>query len=294
MSFKQFPCPDHCPALPGIGVLRAQGRDAAAFLQAQSMNDVSALAVGSWHWNGLLTAKGRVIFLFALARLTADGFVLVAPDAGADELRAHLQRFVFRSKLALEAGDAPVAAAAPGAGGEGGNQVLDGGDGALGLDLSAEGGARVLWLLPPAHPALGPADQATTAAWRLADLAHGLPRLEPGQREAWTPQMLSLDRLGAFSLKKGCYPGQEIVARTHYLGEAKRGLRRLAAEGPLAEGAEVTGDGGQALGRLASVAATRDGAEALAVLPAGLADDAVLASAGGALRLLPLLPGLAR
>jgi folate-binding Fe-S cluster repair protein YgfZ len=204
MSFKQNPPPSRCPALPGTGVLHVHGRDAAAFLQAQSMNDVAALAVGRWQWNGLLTAKGRVVFLFALARVADEGFLLVAPDAGADELKAHLQRFVFRSKLALDAAGALVAATSAGDGGAGDGQLLDGGDGAIGLDLSGEGGARVLWLLPASHPALAPPDEAATSAWRLADLAHGLPRLDPGQREAWTPQMLALERLGAYSLKKGC------------------------------------------------------------------------------------------
>lgn len=292
MSFKQNPPPARCPALPGIGVLRVHGRDAAAFLQAQSMNDVSALATGRWHWNGLLTPKGRVVFLFALARVADDGFLLVAPDAGAGELKAHLQRFVFRSKLALDAETGPVAAAGPGSGA--GNQVLDAGDGAFGLDLSGEGGARILWLLPAGHPALAPGDDDVAAAWRLADLAHGLPRLEPGQREAWTPQMLSLARLGAYSLKKGCYPGQEIVARTHYLGEAKRGLARLAAAEPLPDGAEVLGADGQPLGRLASVARAGTAGEALAVLPAGLDAGTPLTVAGLPVRHLPLLDGLAR
>ena len=292
MSFKQNPSPVRCPALPGFGVLRVHGRDAAAFLQAQSMNDVSALAPGCWHWNGLLTPKGRVIFLFALARVADEGFLLVAPDAGAGELKAHLQRFVFRSKLALDADHGLVAAAGPGS--EAGNHVLDAGDGAFGLDVSGDGGARTLWLLPSGHPALAPGDDGVTAAWRLADLAHGLPRLAPGQREAWTPQMLSLARLGAYSLRKGCYPGQEIVARTHYLGEAKRGLARLAADAALPDGTEVLGADGQALGRLASVAADGAACEALAVLPAGLDAGAPLTAAGLPVRHLPLLDGLAR
>lgn len=289
MSFKLKSPAAPCPALPDAGLLRVEGRDAAAFLQAQSMNDVVALATGRWHWNGLLTPKGRVIHLFALARLADDAFLLVAPDAGAGELQAHLQRFVFRSKLALSAAPALVAAAGAGDGGEGGNALLDGGDGAIGLDLSGEGGARMLWLLPEGHPALAAEDPATTAAWRLADLAHGLPRLAPEQREAWTPQMLSLERLGAFSLKKGCYPGQEIVARTHYLGQAKRVLHRLAADGALAANEAVLDAEGRELGRLACVA----GVEALAVLPVEL-PDAGLVAGGLPLRPLPLLGGLAR
>lgn len=293
MSFKPIDCVSPCPALPGTGLLAVRGPDAGAFLQAQTMNDVAALAVGHWHWNGLLTPKGRVIFLFALARTGDDAFLLVAPDADAAGLKAQLQRFVFRSKLSLDEAPALVAAAAPGQVADAGQVLLDGGEGALGLDLGGEGGPRCLWLLPTAHPALAPEDQSVGAEWRLADLAHGLPRLAPGQREAWTPQMLSLERLGAFSLKKGCYPGQEIVARTHYLGQAKRGLLRLSAAAPLAEAAPVAGPDGQELGKLVCVASHGGRHEALAVLPAGL-DPAATLSAGQPLRPLPLLGGLAR
>jgi folate-binding protein YgfZ len=90
------------------------------------------------------------------------------------------------------------------------------------------------------------------AAWREADLRHGLPRLGPAQVEAWTPQMLSLDRLRAFSLKKGCYPGQEIVARTHYLGQAKRGLVLVAGDA-LREGEALADGRGAAVGTLVCV-----------------------------------------
>ena len=62
-------------------------------------------------------------------------------------------------------------------------------------------------------------------------MRHGLPRLPASQREQWTPQQLALDRLAAYSVKKGCYPGQEIVARTHFLGKAKRSLQCFSAGG---------------------------------------------------------------
>src|SRR5690606_29091774 len=87
------------------------------------------------------------------------------------------------------------------------------------LDLSSEAGPRTLRI--GGEPA--PPDPAALARWTAADVAHGLPRLEASQAEKWTPQQLSLDRLRAYSVRKGCYPGQEIVARTHFLGKAKRG-----------------------------------------------------------------------
>ncbi|KFN46277.1 YgfZ/GcvT domain-containing protein [Arenimonas composti] len=272
-------------------VLEVGGADAAAFLQAQTMNDARALAPGTWHWNGWLTPKGRVIALFAVLHAEPGRYLLACPDMPAGELAAALRRFVFRSKLTLVADGSLVAAAGPGIDGARGNQAFVV-EGAFALDFGGEGGARTLWLLAKDAPALGAADPDVAAAWRSADVAHGLPRLEAAQRGAWTPQMLSLGRLAAFSLRKGCYPGQEIVARTHYLGQAKRGLARLAGAG-LAPGMAVASDG-QPAGTVICVTGSD---EALAVLggDAGNALSAVLPDGTAVpLQRLPLLDGLAR
>lgn len=265
-----------------------EGRDAGAFLQSQAMNDVAALAPGYWQWNGLLTPKGRVIALFALACVDDGRYLLVLPDHPAEELVSHLRRFVFRSKVTLTADACWSAAAGPAGPASDPAAIASDGDGAVSLDFGGEGGARRLWLLPPGHPALAPPSAATDAAWLAMDLAHGLPRLAAAQREAFTPQMLSLERLSAFSLRKGCYPGQEIVARTHYLGQAKRELVRLGGEG-LAPGLPVESDG-QPVGTVAC--ADSSGAQALAVLALDAAGP--LAVAGVPCRRKPLLAGLAR
>jgi len=289
MSFKpNSPLPSSLPALSGFGVVEATGPDAAAFLQAQTMNDVASLVPGRWHWNGLLTPKGRVVALFALLRCDPERFLLLAPDVPAAELASWLQRFVFRRKLALRHEDQPVAAAgpAPDGGLEADAAAVDGP--VMVLDWSGDAARRGLWLLPPGAASLAPANEASDETWRGADLAHGLPRLGDGQREAWTPQMLSLERLGAFSLGKGCYPGQEIVARTHYLGQAKRGLARLQGEG-LVAGAEVRA-GDTPAGTI--VCATRDAREGLAVLPVDT--PAALSVDGHACRRIALADGLRR
>lgn len=289
MSFKPNPAPGTCPTLPGFGLLRVAGRDAAAFLQAQAMNDVNALAPVRWHWNGLLTPKGRLIALFALLRETDDQFLLVLPDFTAIDLAAHLKKFVFRSKLSLQPLDDWRACAGPAPSVP--DRALAAGDAESGwvLDLSGDGATRGLWLLPPGDPAIALEDPAVSQAWRQADLAHGLPRLPADQREAWTPQMLSLDRLGAFSLKKGCYPGQEIVSRTHYLGQAKRTMVRLQADPPPPAGTPVVDGQGRERG---SVVCT-EGDELLAVLAAD-PDLGDLNAAGQLLARRGLLGGLAR
>jgi len=269
----------------GFGVLAVSGPDAVKFLHAQCMSDVAALAPGHWQWSGWLTPKGRVIALFALLRLDEQTMWLVVPDADPATLAAQLKRFVFRSKLTIEVREDLVATGAfrtP--------RQADGarlaGSAAEGveMDMGAEGGPRCLRIAT--HSANE--DATALAHWMRFDLAHGLPRLPSSQAEQWTPQMLSLERLRAFSVKKGCYPGQEIVARTHFLGQAKRGLALLEADTLPDAGAEVRA-GGQTVGTLVSHA----GGLALAVL--SLEHDADALSADGTpLRERPLLGGLAR
>ncbi|GAB2516765.1 CAF17-like 4Fe-4S cluster assembly/insertion protein YgfZ [Lysobacter humi (ex Lee et al. 2017)] len=215
-------------ALPHIRVIALTGRDAAAFAQAQFMNDVLALPPGRWQWNGWLTPKGRVIALFALLRVEDEVLWLVLPDADPEALTTALRRFVFRSKVAIAlAGDvvatgvfaAPALANGPELG-----RLQDGWE----LDMGTGAAPRGLRLARSGPGALN----AGSDAWALADLESGLPRLGPEQAERWTPQQLSLERLRAFSVKKGCYPGQEIVARTHFLGQAKRALALFEADAP--------------------------------------------------------------
>jgi folate-binding protein YgfZ len=286
-------------SLPGWQVLEVGGADAVAFLQAQTMNDVRSLMPGHWQWNGWLNPKGRVIALFALAALDAQRFWLLLPDMPAAELAARLQRFVFRSKVKLSVREDF------GANGEFGglrctrgasiHRASDGEVECLTFDMGDQETTRSLFVGTLSDDsedgAIGrhsvTADDPGPRQWVAFDLAHGLPRLPMEQSELWTPQMLSLDRLNAYSLKKGCYPGQEIVARTHYLGQAKRGLVRIGGSG-LPVGAEISAEG-RALGNI--VSSIGDGA--LAVLSA----DRPVAGwecTGSPCRELPLLDGLAR
>jgi folate-binding protein YgfZ len=284
MSHNPQPASGQEFRLSGHDVLAITGRDAIAFAQAQFMNDVAALGDGGWHWNGWLTPKGRVIALFALLRRDAETLWLVLPDAGAAELATKLQRFVFRSKLRLEArqdlrasGRFEAPAVASGAAFACANDATE-------LDLGGEGGPRRLRIASVDVEA----NEALSARWRAFDLQHGLPRLQGDQVEAWTPQQLSLDRLRAYSVKKGCYPGQEIVARTHFLGQVKRGLALFNADGPVAEGASVDADG-RGIGTVACV----QGTLALAVVALDAPAEGVSVDGIGMAR-MPLLGGLAR
>ena len=245
-----------------------------------------------WHWNGWLSPKGRVIALFALLKFDAETLWLVLPDAHAADLAAALRRYLFRSKLTLAVRDdlhahgrfaRPTQAS-------GATFAIDGD--AVELDIGGDGGPRTLRIAPATA-----ADDAMAAAhWRRFDLQHGLPRLHGEQVEAWTPQQLSLERLHAFSVKKGCYPGQEIVARTHFLGKAKRGLMRLQGAGIGALGdvmAATPGEAAPAGARAIGQMICAEGDEGLAVMPLD-AGDGPFSSDDRICRQLPLRDGLAR
>ncbi len=246
---------EHDPVtLPDWQVLEVAGTDALAFLQRQTMNDVAALGDEGRHWNGLLSAKGRVLAIFVVLRRDAQCAWLLVPDQPADALAGLLRPFVLRSRLALTPRpDLVVIGSRHG--------VEPAGGLAAGRP---DGDPRRLSALPGSAVEQFAADDGR---WRFEDLWAGVPRLEAAQRDAWTPHMLSLERLSAFSLKKGCYPGQEVVARTHYLGRAKRGLWRLVADSTLPAGAALSDPAGAELGRVVGSADWRGAHVALAVAP---------------------------
>lgn len=266
------------------------GPDAVVFAQAQFSSDVAALSDSHWQWSAWLTAKGRTIGVFQLIRLDSEALLLVFADGDADEIASQLQRFVFRRKVKISRRDdlqMRGAFAAPqtalGATVSGSLEDL------LELDLGGADLPRAMRITAAsAGDAATQSDAAFTATWRQADLRLGLPRLVPGQREHWTPQQLGLDRLNGYSVRKGCYPGQEIVARTHFLGKAKRALQLLQLSAGAEPGASVEQDGSM-LGSIASVA----GELALAVLPLETS-DAALSVGGQPAQRLPLQDGLAR
>lgn len=284
-------------ALPDHALLALEGRDAIAFAQAQFMSDVSALADGQWQWSGWLSPKGRVQALFALLRMGPETLWLVLPDRDPAALKAELERFVFRSKLKLQVPEGRSVCGILGAPAvaSGATSATDA-KGRIELDFGSPACPRTLRICLDCHNEV---DEAALARWRACDIAHGLPRAPAAVLEAYTPQQLSLERLKAYSVRKGCYPGQEIVARTHFLGQAKRGLALFGCDAVPDAGAQVSVDG-RAVGTVVAVApaagmAGAHAALALAVLPLEQPDDAPAPRLGDApLAPLALLDGLAR
>lgn len=275
------------PALSGHQLLSLEGPDAAAFAHAQFASDVTALPLRHWQWSAWLSAKGRTIAAFQLIRLDQTQVVLVLADGDADAIASQLQRFVFRRKVKLTvrtdlgvAGSFTAPEAASGAAIAVLGETLE-------LDVGSDALPRTMRIAALDDTVLAD-DPAFALAWRQADLRYGVPRLDVDQREQWTPQQLGLDRLNGYSVKKGCYPGQEIVARTHFLGKAKRALQLLRVGAGITSGAQVQ-QNGAAIGTVVSVA----GDLALAVLPLEIASDP-LEIGGVEAASLPLLDGLAR
>lgn len=256
------------------------------FAQAQFASDVAALPDGHWQWSAWLTAKGRVTAAFQLLRLDARQLLLVCHDGGTETMAEQLRRFVFRRKVVLTVEAALLvngAFQAPAQATGAQIAVLD--DGILELDAGTSALPRTLHI-GASTPHF--ADDTEELAWRQSDLRLGLPRLIDSQREQWTPQQLGLDRLNAYSVKKGCYPGQEIVARTHFLGKAKRSLTLLHTGTDASPGDSVS-QGDASIGTLVSSA----GALALAVLPLELSPATLQVNGSEATR-QELLDGLAR
>ncbi len=207
--------------IESLATLSIFGRDAVAYAQSQFANDLRPLADRSWQWNCLLNAQGRVLALLILLRIDAEHLAAIVPASAAETLRAHLARYVLRSKVALAID--PVAPA--------------GRTGAPSTALAAGGwieaeGAGWRIRIGGRHArefAIGVPGSASfdAAAWRRADIDDALPWLEADAVAAHVPHALGLGALPAFSTNKGCYPGQEIVARTHFLGRNKRRLAQF-------------------------------------------------------------------
>lgn len=229
-------------ALPDYSVLSVSGADAISFLHAQVTNDLAALASHEVQLNGYCTAKGRLLAT-AMTWRQADAVHLLVPSAHCRSLATRLRKYVMRAKVSIQVPDdlailgiAQCAAAS----------VLE----SLGVTAPAEmrtsepGERFSIGLMPvridgqvwTRHVLMVPASQllsvwqnlsthltpGSTANWRWLEVLSGVPRIVGGAVEQFVPQMINLERVEGVNFKKGCYPGQEVVARSQYLGKLKR------------------------------------------------------------------------
>lgn len=274
MSFKLNFNSTESFALPNHAVIRISGPDAKTFLQSQCMNDVNALAECKWQYNGWLNPQGRVMALFYLIERDAMDYQLILPALPAESLISALSRFVFRSKVSIQVDTGHWASGQLFGNAE--TELSHQKDHAVPsvIELVIPGGQYRRTLTLTSSPA--PANEEAFNLWHVLDMMSGWPWINASLQGIWTPHMLSLQSLAAFSVKKGCYPGQEIVARTHFLGKNKRKLYFIQGL-ELSEGSPVISAGNE-IGKVVNVERHRKAG--LAVLPSETLPDDMCNEAG--------------
>jgi hypothetical protein len=287
-SFNAF---DGTVALTDWGVICAQGPDAASFLNGQLTQDLLHMDARHARLAGYCSAKGRLLATFIAWKGDEDEILLAC---SADLLPATLKRlsmFVLRAKCKL--GDASAQWPLRGLVGASASQAARAAgladewscvrlDQAYAIRLpTVDGHERLLWA------GNGAPDQASLNidAWRWLEVRSGIPRVTAATGEQFVPQMLNLELLGGVNFKKGCYPGQEVVARSQYRGTLKRRTYLVSSSAALAPGVEVfhSADPGQPAGMVVLAATLPDGRHAALVeLKTAAAQDGELHATGGA------------
>lgn len=234
--------------LSRYGLLSVSGADARAFLHAQLTNDIAALPADRAALAGWCSAKGRLLATF-LVIPAADGFLLQLARDLAPAVLKRLSMFVLRSKV----------------------KIADESDA-----WQQHGIWDASWTLPEVSwqgdtvtvragenrflqvgKALADAPTAAEEEWLAQEIRAGRPLIMAATQDQFVPQMVNLEQLGGVDFRKGCYPGQEIVARAQYRGQVKRRMVKLPAPAPLQPGQEFNG----------GVVVDSAGGEALVVMP---------------------------
>lgn len=265
--------------LAQYGMLSCTGDEARAFLHAQLTSDIAGLGTQAARRAGWCSAKGRLLATF-LVMPQDNGFLLQLSRDLAAPVAKRLGMFILRAKVKLadvtsewtQLGISGPSAAerlamlglqAPAA-----DLGVAHGVGGITVRLDAQ---RFLAAVPAGRraQALGALTGEGSGAWALEEIRAGQPLVVLATQDFFVPQMVNLERLGAVDFKKGCYPGQEVVARTQYRGVLKRRMVRARVSAPAAPAAEVFAEDtpGQASGTVVNAApAPQGGCELLAVV----------------------------
>lgn len=289
--------------LTDLGLITASGPDALEFLNSQFTSDVAAVSPQHAQYSGYCNPKGRLLATMLLFA-DDDAFWLSLPAGIAAPVADRLQKYVLRAKVELGLANA--------------DRTLFGITGpqaatALTASLAQPSSqpfavlrehATMLITLPgDRYLIVCPTDQASATWrklksnirpagcnwWQLQTIRAGIATVTSATQEAFVPQMLALDAYDAVSFEKGCYPGQEIVARMHYLGDLKRRLYYGRSGHRIAAGDQVfEAGGGKTVGTVVNAAANEDGGyDLLAVLQRDAVNtasnkaDSPLRTAGG-------------
>jgi tRNA-modifying protein YgfZ len=246
-------------ALLSQGLLLASGEDAASFLQGQLSNDIAQVSGSRAQLAAYCTPKGRVLATLLLWK-AADRYAVELPRELCEPIRKRLQMYVLRSRVQLEdVSDQTAiiglvgAEASAAAKSELGLELVSDYDAAHGDGVAALAlpGGRVQIIADVAR-GLEIWDRLARSCiamgedvWDARSVAAGIPAITAPTQDQFTPHMLNLDLLGGVSFEKGCYTGQEIVARTQYLGQVKRRLARFATAARPVPGTAVYAEAAQ-------------------------------------------------
>ncbi|ABO54823.1 MULTISPECIES: YgfZ/GcvT domain-containing protein [Burkholderia] len=280
-SAADFDAPAACMPLAQFGVIDVAGDDAATFLHGQLTNDIEHLDAASARVAGYCSPKGRLLASFLAWREGHGVRLLVSKDVQA-AVQKRLSMFVLRAKAKLS--DASDAVAVVGFSGDvrdalsgvfdalpdGVHVKVDGPAGVLIRVPDAAGRKRYLWIGPRAEvdariaALAGTLPVVSPAVWDWLDVRAGEPRITQPVVEQFVPQMVNFDVIGAVNFRKGCYPGQEVVARSQYRGTIKRrtALAHVAGEtDSVHAGVELfhSDDPGQPCGMIVNAAAAPAG-----------------------------------
>ena len=275
-------------ALPHLAILQAHGPQAAELLQAQLTQDVQNWPLGTVRMAAFCTPQGRMLGDFLLWRERDDAIDLLLDGTLAEPVLKRLRMFILRLQCKLDdvtaqrgvfgvlqpsddaetlGPDAWPCPAAP--------WTLLERDGLRLLRLPDAPGMRRMLLIAESPIGMQSIEnlqshlaEGTAQDWALAEIRAGIAHISAATAQQFVPQMLNYEALGAVDFKKGCYPGQEIVARMQYRGTIKRRTYRVLSDGPLQPGDEIvhSADAAQPCGMVINAAPARTGWEALAEL----------------------------
>lgn len=285
--------------LTHLGQIEAQGDDAKSFLHSQFSSDINHLDDGQCQHSSWCSAKGRMQASFLVWREGDSYRMLLAADLEA-AIQKRLQMFVLRAKVKLAShSDDHILLGV--AGPQATEALADAGLPCPAEPMStqqAADGSTVLHLDANRYLVSAPLDAmaslwqklsikarpAGVPAWRWLDVQAAFPLVTLATKEEFVPQMADFEKIGGVSFHKGCYPGQEVVARTQYLGKVKRHLYRLHSAQPLQAGDNLYAPDypDQASGMVMSAAPSPVGGyEALAVVQSNYSTDVRLGSREG-------------
>ncbi|NKB39204.1 MAG: hypothetical protein GKR93_18900 [Gammaproteobacteria bacterium] len=246
---------EHCLVdLSSFDIIEISGDDAEDFLQGQLSSDVSSLEIGTWQMSSWCNIKGRVIATFFLYRDTQRYFLLLK-NTISEKLSKRLQMFVLRAKVTitnLSEEFVPIGLTADlnkealsyidGIENTHLLTIRTGSEPARSIIICPVTNAKELW-----QKISEQADVSEAAQWEILDIQSGIPWVGEECSEEFLPQSLNLDLLGGLSFDKGCYPGQEIVARMHFRGKLKQRLycAKIATQDKISIKAKVSSNSAQ-------------------------------------------------